>query len=77
MEEIKKYAQEHVVIVLIGTKSDLVDKREVRAEEARELAEHFQISYFETSARKDINITEAVQYLATEIQETYGQLNDF
>ena len=63
-------------IVLIGTKADLVDKRRVTVEEAKEFADHHQISYFETSAKTNKNISEAVLYLLHEIIEMYVAFDD-
>jgi hypothetical protein len=70
-EDIKRNCYEHTCIVLVGTKADLVDKRKVTVEEAKEFAEQHQISYFETSAKTNKNLSEAVLYLAHEIYEMY------
>ncbi|KAJ2489597.1 GTP-binding protein [Coemansia sp. RSA 2050] len=47
-----------VGIVLVGTKTDLKDERQVTKKEAEELALKFGCPYVETSAREGINIEE-------------------
>ena len=50
--------EEEKNVVLIGNKSDLVDKREVTEEEIEKFAKDNHIMYFETSAKdgKNINV---------------------
>ena len=50
-QEIDKYAPAVVNKMLVGTKTDLVSKRVVSEEEARELAEELNLRYLETSAK--------------------------
>eukprot|EP01017_Pseudomicrothorax_dubius_P049097 TRINITY_DN9074_c0_g1_i1.p1 TRINITY_DN9074_c0_g1~~TRINITY_DN9074_c0_g1_i1.p1 ORF type:complete len:202 (-),score=26.28 TRINITY_DN9074_c0_g1_i1:128-733(-) len=58
-----------VVKILIGNKSDLVEKREVSFDEVAAYAEAYGMSYFETSASSGINIDRAFHTAATEIKE--------
>ena len=46
------------VLVLIGNKIDLIQKREVTKEEAKELAQQFNVKYYETSCKQGINLYE-------------------
>ena len=41
---------------LVGNKIDLIEKRSVSKDEAEEIANKFNIPYFETSAKTSINI---------------------
>ena len=50
-------------IVIFGTKSDLIDQRCVFHDEALEFANKHGYSYFETSAKEQINIDEPLNYL--------------
>lgn len=64
LKEIEKNAPDNVIKILIGNKSDITDKRTVSKEEA----EFFSITngfvkYFETSAKKKINIEEIFLYI--------------
>jgi len=51
-------------MVLVGNKCDLEKERQISNEEGDELAKELNCSYFETSAKDDINI-DTVFYLAT------------
>ena len=48
-------------ILLVGTKSDLNDEREVTKEEAKNLANDLLLPYIETSAIDGTNVEEAVR----------------
>ncbi|KAL6114776.1 rab27b [Pungitius sinensis] len=50
-------------IVLVGTKADLLDVRDVQARQARDLAERYGIPYFETSAVSGVDVDQAVTTL--------------
>jgi small GTP-binding protein len=50
-------------VILVGNKCDL--ERAVTREEAQALADQFQLSYFETSAKESTNVEAAFQSLAT------------
>jgi small GTP-binding protein len=50
-------------VILVGNKCDL--ERAVTREEAEALAREFQISYFETCAKKAVNVDRAFESLAT------------
>ena len=64
VEEILKVKDEDSVpMVLIGTKCDAEDKRQVMKEEGLEVAEKYGIQFFETSAETGVNITEALEAL--------------
>ena len=59
VSEIERYACQSVDKILVGNKSDLEDKRQVDAEEGRELARNLGIPFIETSARTGDNVTNA------------------
>ncbi|ARB92919.1 Rab family GTPase [Legionella longbeachae] len=54
-------------IILVGCKSDLIELRNVSCKEANELANHFGLTYIETSARKEINVKEGFKLLSRQI----------
>ena len=58
LEQINKYAKENVLKYLVGNKSDLVEKREVSTEEAKSVANKYNIPYIETSAKNSTNIND-------------------
>ena len=59
-------------MVLIGTKVDEEDTREVSFEEGEELAEAFKISFFETSSKNGTNVKEAFESLTKDMLTIYG-----
>ena len=65
--ELKTNGSEDVLIMLIGNKSDLEDKREVQAEEVAKKAEQYGIAFCETSALEGKNIEHAFDSLINEI----------
>ena len=58
MEDINKYAKENVLKFVVGNKSDLVQEKEVKYEEARALASEMNATYFNVSAKENENINE-------------------
>ena len=70
MATVLKHAPENVPCVLVGTKLDearVDDQREVEEADARELAAEYNMEYFETSAKLNIGITEAMEHLKMRI----------
>ena len=62
-EILKVKDEDSVPMVLIGSKCDAEDKRQVMKEEGLELAEKRGIQFFEVSAKTGANITEALEAL--------------
>jgi len=58
---------EDINLILIGNKCDLEDKREVSEEEGLKEAQNYKVSYFETSAKKGINVEKSVDELIDKI----------
>ena len=56
INQIKEEASESILIILVGNKSDLIEKRVISYEEAEKLAKEFNINYFECSAKTGENI---------------------
>lgn len=60
LDDLKEVARQDVVVVLIGNKSDMADKRDVTREEAENFAKSHSMPYFETSAKTGENVFDAV-----------------
>ena len=58
--------------MLIGTKVDLEFYREVSKEEGEEEAEQYGIRFMETSAKDNINVTEAFTLLTRQMTNNIG-----
>ncbi len=60
-------------MVLVGNKCDLNDKRQVTAEEGKDLADRNEMLFFETSAKEGINVEEIFLNSANEISKKIDQ----
>ena len=65
--ELKTNGSEDVLIMLVGNKSDLEDKREIQIEEVKKKAEQYKIAFCETSALDGKNVEYAFDILIDEI----------
>ena len=75
-----KYKDRSIPMVLVGNKLDLCDSnssenaRQVETENAEELAASYDMAYFETSAKADLNVGELMQHIF-KITYTYKKKN--
>ena len=67
---IKEKHHESCPMILIGNKQDLDNNREVSYDEAKKLAESWNIDYLETSAKTNLNCKDAFENLAVKIYES-------
>jgi len=70
LNEVDKYC-EAVPMVLVGTKKDLKDQRQVSVEEGKAFAEAYGMKFFETSAKTGENVEELFNTLAKMMVESY------
>ena len=73
LKELKDHTDQKVVTMLVGNKSDLRHLRAVTTEEAKALAEKFDLSFIETSALDSTNVETAFQIILTEIHQLVSQ----
>uniref|UniRef100_A0A1A9X387 Ras-related protein Rab-25 n=1 Tax=Glossina brevipalpis TaxID=37001 RepID=A0A1A9X387_9MUSC len=73
LEKLRCIADENVVIMLVGNKSDLTHLRSVSTDEAKIFAELKGLSFIETSALDSTNVEAAFQNLITEIYRLVPQ----
>lgn len=69
MSQIDQYSDSKTMRFLVGTKSDLIDKRVVTKEECQGIANEYGCKYYETSALKDENINEMFLDIARETKQ--------
>lgn len=70
VDEIDKNADKHVNKVLIGNKCDVEDSaRAVTRSEGESLAREYNMAFFETSAKKDIGVSDAFHSIAKQVVE--------
>lgn len=67
LQELRNHADQNVVVVLVGNKSDLRHLRTVPTEEARMFAETNGLSFVETSALDSTNVKAVFHNILTEI----------
>ncbi|XP_061823249.1 ras-related protein Rab-26 isoform X2 [Nerophis lumbriciformis] len=68
LTEIHEYAQQDVVIMLLGNKADFTHDRVVKREEGEKLAKEFGVPFMETSARSGMNVELAFTAVAKELK---------
>uniref|UniRef100_H3BVV3 RAB26, member RAS onco family n=1 Tax=Tetraodon nigroviridis TaxID=99883 RepID=H3BVV3_TETNG len=56
LTEIHEYAQQDVVVMLLGNKADSTHNRVVKREEGEKLAKEFGVPFMETSAKSGLNV---------------------
>lgn len=62
-EELKQYADDGIIVMLVGNKTDLKKLREVKREDALIFSEQNNMALIETSALDSTNVDEAFQQL--------------
>lgn len=73
LKELRDHADQNIVIMLVGNKSDLRHLRAVPVEEARAFAEKNNLSFIEASALDSTNVESAFQQILTEIYRIVSQ----
>ena len=74
LSDLKTNSDKNLSIVLLGNKSDLVDKREVTIEEGKEKAEKNKFAFIETSALNGNNIEKAFTELIMEVYQNNHEM---
>ncbi|KAL3876383.1 hypothetical protein ACJMK2_034236 [Sinanodonta woodiana] len=68
LAEINEYAQEDVVIMLLGNKADMAAERVIRREEGEKLAKDHNVAFMETSAKTGMNVDLAFMAVARDLK---------
>ncbi|KAK2903573.1 hypothetical protein QQF64_009276 [Cirrhinus molitorella] len=69
LKELYDHADPHIVVMLVGNKSDLATIRSVPTEDAKDFAEKNSLLFMETSALESINVEAAFNTVLTEIHK--------
>ena len=75
MEEIIEFAPEHTSRVLVGNKSDLFEAREIYESEIRNIADEYNMPYFEVSAKNGSMIEDCVQKMIEMVSGEFPNLD--
>jgi len=62
-----------VPIVVVGTKSDLVNEREVQLSTLTSLSQRWNLPFFETSAKKNLHVTDVFEDLVRQMRHRYPE----
>ncbi|AWP11347.1 hypothetical protein SMAX5B_017674 [Scophthalmus maximus] len=73
LKELRDHADNNIVIMLVGNKSDLRHLRAVPTDEARAFSEKNTVSFIETSALDSTNVEEAFKNILAEIYRIVSQ----
>ena len=73
LEDCKQFANENIVMMLVGNKSDLDTMRQVSHEEGQDFANEHGLTFLETSAKTAHNVEEAFLSSARSIYELTEQ----
>ncbi|XP_018044903.1 PREDICTED: ras-related protein Rab-37 [Atta colombica] len=68
LSEIREHANEDVVIMLLGNKSDCGTERAVKREDGERLAQEYKVPFMETSAKTGLNVELAFLAVARELK---------
>ena len=71
IKDIREEVYEKAIIFLIGNKIDKKDQIKIKTEDAKKLAEEFNIPFFEASAKSGENVDEIFKALYKKISEVY------
>ena len=67
VRNIEQHASNSTELLLIGNKCDLNEDRQVTTERGKQLAQEYNMQFFETSAKADLNVQKAFIQIAHDI----------
>ena len=71
IQDLNLYGDKNLTLLLIGNKSDLEEKRQIKKEDGEEKAKSFRLGFIETSACTGENIDKAFDILLKEVCNKY------
>ena len=75
LKELRDHAEQNIVVMLVGNKSDLRHLRAVETEEALAFSEEHNLAFIETSALDSSGVDTAFQRILTEIYKLMAKRN--
>jgi Ras-related protein Rab-1A len=74
LTEVQRYATEQAKLILVGTKSDLTEKRKVAFTDAQEFAAKHRMDYIETSAKTATNVEQVFMNLTNDLCGSHREM---
>ena len=75
IDQIKKEAQENIVIFIVGNKIDVdAEERKVTKEEGQKLAEEYNYPFFETSAKTGENVNKIFDDIGEKVDKVFYEI---
>lgn len=68
IRNIEQHAADNVDKILVGNKCDMISEKLVETTRGQALADEYNIKFFETSAKSNINVVEAFTVIASDIK---------
>ena len=68
VEELRQTGPENILLLLVGNKVDLENRRQLTYDECNNYASEFDLIYIETSAKKDINVEKIFQEIGKNVE---------
>ncbi len=75
ISSIRNSSDENIKILLIGNKIDLEEFREVKKVDGEKMANEFNLSFFEVSAKKNINLEDSIAKICKIIYDAFESNN--
>jgi len=67
--QIHQHVDVHVIKMLVGNKCDMLDERVVNTHEGEKLAREFNMGFWETSAKNNLNVEESFHSIAKRVKD--------
>ena len=71
------YKPEELKVILVGNKCDLINERKLSIQEGQNLANQYNIKFFETSTKEGTNVDELFSYIVKEIHQENNPNKNF
>ena len=75
MNSLETHCSDNLARVLVGNKVDLISDRVVTLVEAKEVAKFYNVPYFETSAKDNLNVNECFIRMITDAADVATDTN--
>ena len=72
LKDISGCCSDNVVVILVGNKTDLTEKRVVTQEEAEDFAEKHGIDYVDASSKDNVNVSDTFLQLTKNLLQAKG-----